>query len=78
MESGDLFVTGVFCLVLGTLAIFLRKHSVRTSRGPREFLARISWLMPSERMQEAVQTLGGVLFLLAGVGFIIAGLILLS
>jgi hypothetical protein len=34
--------------------------------------------MPSERMQEAVHTLGGVLFLLAGVGFIIAGLILLS
>jgi hypothetical protein len=78
VESGDYFVTGVFCLVFGALAISLRKHSVRTSRGPRAFLARIGWRWPSERMQEAVQTLGGALFLLAGVGFIIAGLILAS
>jgi hypothetical protein len=78
VESGNFFATGVFCLVFGTLAISIRKHSVRTSRGPRAFLARIHFPMPSERVQEALQTLGGALFLLAGAGFIIAGLILVS
>jgi hypothetical protein len=74
LGTGDYFAAGSFCLIFGALAILMRKHSIRTSRGPRVSLKRIGLRLPSEQFQEAVQTLGGVLFVLAGVSLIVAGL----
>jgi len=64
--------------MFGTLAILIRKHSVRTSRGSRVFAERIGFRPPSERFQEALQGVGGAIFVVIGIGFIITGLVLMS
>lgn len=79
MESGsDYLVGGAIALIFGVLAILMRKHSVRTSRGPRAFAERIGFRPPSERFHEVLQAAGGAFFVLVGVGFIITGLVMLS
>jgi len=76
LESTDYLLTGLFAIAFGVAALLLRKHSVRTSRGPRAFLETRGFRVPSERFQEGVQGVGGALFVLAGVGFIIASLVM--
>jgi hypothetical protein len=71
-------LSGVIAVAFGTLAVLIRKHSVRTSRGVRASVERFGFRPPSERFQEALQGAGGAVFVLVGAGLIITGVILLS
>jgi uncharacterized membrane protein len=77
-SSSDYLAGGAIALVFGLVAILLRKHSIRTSRGSRAFAEKIGVRLPSERLHEALQTILGPLFILVGVGFTIAALVMLS
>ena len=61
----------------GVVAVLIRNHSVRTSRGSRAFAQRLGIRLPSERFYQRSQAVFGALFAAIGVSFIITGLVML-
>ena len=78
MDSSGYLAVGALFVIFGVVAILIRKHSIKTSRRSRAFAQKIGFRLPSEHFYEISQTVFGGLFAAVGVGFIIAGLIMLA
>ena len=78
MDPSGYLIVGALFVVFGMLATMIRRHSIRTSRGSRAFAQKMGLHLPSERFYEISQAVWGAFFAVVGIGFIVAGLVMLA
>jgi hypothetical protein len=69
---------GIVWIMMGALAILARKRSEEQSRGWRKLVQRIGIRPASDRAYELTAAWVGAGMIAGGLGFIIAGMILMS